>query len=256
MKVLAALAVVAVVAAFGYLQGYVDRDAGREMRLATRALACGTGMPNQRPAQKATCWLVELGNGDKFLFDIGTGSSDNLSALLIPYEFLNKVFISHLHADHFGDLDALYVGGLISGRVGSLHVWGPSGSRPELGTAAAVEGLKKMLAWDIEGRKGRLPSSGQVLEVHEFDYMGDNERSQVRVQRRHLPEPVVRGVRAGRGCRRPRMLHRDPGSRGQDELPRFSGAGGGHTDSHTAPCIREGHELGGAAASRRVPFLQ
>jgi ribonuclease Z len=207
IKVLAALAVGAVVAAFGYLQGYVDRDAGREMRIAAPALAqgatvspvmargdrltyypntedlapdemriisCGTGMPNQRPAQKATCWLVELGNGDKFLFDIGTGSSDNLAALMIPYEFLNKVFISHLHADHFGDLDALYVGGLISGRVGPLRVWGPSGSRPELGTAAAVEGLKKMLAWDIEGRKGRLPSSGQVLEVHEFDFMGDN----------------------------------------------------------------------------------
>ena len=42
-----------------------------EMRL----VACGTGMPTARPKQAASCWLLELGNGDKFLFDLGTGSA-------------------------------------------------------------------------------------------------------------------------------------------------------------------------------------
>jgi len=32
-----------------------------------RVVACGTGMPSPRPKQAAACWLVELGNGDKFL---------------------------------------------------------------------------------------------------------------------------------------------------------------------------------------------
>ena len=81
-----------------------------------RIIACGTGMPNQRPKQAAACWLVELGNGDKFIFDIGTGSSERISALKIPYDYLDKVFIGHLHADHFGDLDALWIGGVISNR--------------------------------------------------------------------------------------------------------------------------------------------
>lgn len=31
-----------------------------------RVIACGTGMPTQRMAQAAACFLVELGNGDKF----------------------------------------------------------------------------------------------------------------------------------------------------------------------------------------------
>jgi hypothetical protein len=31
-----------------------------------RVIACGTGMPNPRMAQAAACFLVELGNGDKF----------------------------------------------------------------------------------------------------------------------------------------------------------------------------------------------
>ena len=45
-----------------------------------RVIACGTGMPAARHKQAATCWLVELGNGDKFLFDIGTGSMANAHA--------------------------------------------------------------------------------------------------------------------------------------------------------------------------------
>jgi len=32
-----------------------------------RLIALGTGMPLARRSQAATCWLVELGNGDKFL---------------------------------------------------------------------------------------------------------------------------------------------------------------------------------------------
>ena len=50
-----------------------------------RVTACGTGMPNARPKQAAACWLVELGNGDKFLFDIGTGSAERIAAMKIPY---------------------------------------------------------------------------------------------------------------------------------------------------------------------------
>jgi ribonuclease BN (tRNA processing enzyme) len=44
-------------------------------------LACGTGMPTPRPAKAAACFLMELGNGDKFIFDIGSGSAERVSAL-------------------------------------------------------------------------------------------------------------------------------------------------------------------------------
>ena len=36
-----------------------------------RIIACGTGMPTPRPSQAAACFLMELGNGDKFIFDTG-----------------------------------------------------------------------------------------------------------------------------------------------------------------------------------------
>ncbi|MHC4708922.1 MAG: guanitoxin biosynthesis MBL fold metallo-hydrolase GntH [Planctomycetota bacterium] len=140
-----------------------------------RVTACGTGMPNARPKQAAACWLVELGNGDKFLFDIGTGSAERISALKIPYDFLDKVFIGHLHSDHFGDLDALWVGGVVGNRVTPLKVWGPSSETPEYGTAYALEHLEESLKWDVDTRFGNTDTRGLFLEVTEFDYRGINE---------------------------------------------------------------------------------
>ena len=46
-----------------------------------RVIACGTGMPTTRAAQAAACFLVELGNGDKFLFDMDSGMLANLFSL-------------------------------------------------------------------------------------------------------------------------------------------------------------------------------
>ena len=142
-----------------------------EMRL----IACGTGMPTPRPKQAASCWLLELGNGDKFIFDVGTGSNERIAAFQIPYNFLDKVFLSHLHTDHFGDLDALFVGGALAGRQKPLRVWGPSGETPERGTKYAVEHLRKALTWDLDGRKGLTDPRGYHIEVNEFDYKGINK---------------------------------------------------------------------------------
>jgi ribonuclease Z len=143
-----------------------------EMRL----IACGTGMPTSRPKQAASCWLLELGNGDKFIFDTGTGSAERIAALQIPYNHLDKVFLSHLHTDHFGDLDALFVGGALSGRQKPLRVWGPSGDTPERGTKYALDHLYKALTWDLDGRKGITDPRGYVpFEVTEFDYKGVNQ---------------------------------------------------------------------------------
>jgi ribonuclease Z len=135
-----------------------------------RIIACGTGMPNTRMAQAAACFVVELGNGDKFIFDIGSGAAERIAALQIPYDFLDKVFIGHLHGDHFGDIGDLFVGGGLGGRHVPLRIWGPSGPTPELGTAAAIGHMEKMYAWDIAGRLGQTDVRGFTTEVHEFDY--------------------------------------------------------------------------------------
>ncbi len=86
-----------------------------------RVTALGTGMPNQSPSNVAASFLVELGNGDSFLFDVGTGSTDRLAGLEADYSRLDKVFVSHLHTDHCGDIAPLWVAGWLGGRYTPLH---------------------------------------------------------------------------------------------------------------------------------------
>ena len=192
------VAVIAVVAVLGYFAGQLGdatahasqigqsptaANAGREVYYpGTEALdpdemrisACGTGMPNARPKQAAACWLLELGNGDKFLFDIGLGSAERIAAFMIPYDFLDKLFIGHLHADHIGDLDALWIGGVISNRQRPLRVWGPSGAVDNMGTQYMVDRMKEMYAWDMASRQGNVNTLGLEIEVNEFDYTAVN----------------------------------------------------------------------------------
>lgn len=140
-----------------------------------RVVACGTGMPNARPKQAAACWMVELGNGDKFLFDIGLGASERIAAMKVHYDYLDKLFIGHLHADHIGDLDGLWIGGVISNRQRPLRIWGPSGAKKETGTKYMVDRMKEMYTWDMGSRAGNVNIKGLTLDVKEFDYKGVNK---------------------------------------------------------------------------------
>ena len=86
-------------------------------------------MPAARHGQAATCFLVEFGNGEKILFGIGTGSMDNIAAYMIPYEFLDKIFLTHLHTDHMGDLASLWAGPRWTSVVDPQQKYGPSSTR-------------------------------------------------------------------------------------------------------------------------------
>ena len=140
-----------------------------------RVTACGTGLPAARRGQAASCFLIELGNGDKFFFDLGTGSMANVAGYMIPMDFLTKVFISHLHTDHFGDLAALWAGGWTGGRTEPLEVWGPSGAREDMGTAYAIDHFLKAYNWDYMTRAALISPVPGSITVHEFDYKAVNQ---------------------------------------------------------------------------------
>ena len=135
-----------------------------------RVIACGTGMPDQRRGQASACFVFEFGNGEKMIFDLGTGSMRNISSLMIPYEYLTKVFLSHLHTDHWGDLSSLWAGGWTSGRPVPLEVWGPSGMTPEMGTAYAIKGFLMANNWDYQTRAFKINPIPGGINTHEFDY--------------------------------------------------------------------------------------
>ncbi len=139
-----------------------------------RVIACGTGMPDQRRGQASACFLFEFGNGEKLIFDIGSGSMRNINALMIPMEYLTKVFLSHLHTDHWGDLDALWAGGWTAGRPVPLEIWGPSGMSEDMGTAYAIDHFLKAFNWDYQTRAFKITPVPGNITVHEFDYKAEN----------------------------------------------------------------------------------
>lgn len=99
--------------------------------------------PFIRPGQMNTAILVELGNGDIFMFDIGEGSPANIIASGYALNQISDVFITHLHVDHFGGLPYLWMFGTWAGGWhDQLTVHGPSGRTPEYGTETMVEGMK------------------------------------------------------------------------------------------------------------------
>ncbi len=136
-----------------------------EMRITFMGTA-----PMLRPGQMNTSVYIELGNGDSFIFDMGTGSTDRLAGLEADYSKLDKVFISHLHTDHAGDVAALWVAGWIGGRYTPLQVYGPSSSSPELGIETHIDHVRGAWAWDVTSRAGTLPNAGGEIVAHEFDF--------------------------------------------------------------------------------------
>ncbi len=135
-----------------------------------RIIFMGTS-PSLRPGQMNTSILVQLGNGDNFVFDIGEGAIANYVAADMSLNELDKIFITHLHVDHFGSLPYLYMFGGWAGRWHKpLRVFGPSGRDPEYGTEAMIEGMKKMLGWHKDAFSIFAVGKAWDIEVNEFDF--------------------------------------------------------------------------------------
>jgi ribonuclease Z len=132
----------------------------------------GSGDPWIRRSQASGSLLVEVGNPEQdfFFFDLGSGALANFTSLMLPVEATTKVFLSHLHADHIGDIPGL-VGSLAkSGRIDPVEIWGGGSENPALGLAAFVDHMGKALAWDTASVVGVRPTSGFAMIAHEIPF--------------------------------------------------------------------------------------
>ena len=80
------------------------------------------------------------------------------------------MFLSHLHADHIGDIPGLLGSLGKSGRVDPVEIWGGGSDEPELGLNAFVENMTKALAWDTRSVRGGTFTSGMEAVAHELPY--------------------------------------------------------------------------------------
>ncbi len=168
-----------------------------------RVTVLGSGNPWITRGQASASILVEIGNAERDLlvFDIGSGSLANYAGLKLPVNKLNKVFLSHLHADHTGDLISLAGSFAKVGRAdGPIFVWGPSGDEPRLGTRHFVESITEALAWDTKSGIGPINPDSMKIVVSEFDFSQNQavyEKNGVKVS----SFPVVHALNGAVGYR-------------------------------------------------------
>jgi len=137
-----------------------------------RVTALGSGDPWIRRSQASGSLLIEVGNPEKdfFFFDLGSGSLANFTALSLPVESATRVFLSHLHADHVGDIPGFLGSFSKAGRVDPVEIWGGGSEDPALGLPAFVENMVKAMAWDTASIRGVRPTTGCEAIAHEIPY--------------------------------------------------------------------------------------
>lgn len=137
-----------------------------------RVTILGSGDPFVKKSQASASVLIEVGNpeGDFFFFDLGSGSLANFNGLGLPVTSTTKVFLSHLHADHVGDMPTVLWSLAKAGRRDPVEVWGPGGEEEHLGTQAYAHHLERAHAWDMKSLSGHPGQSGARAIATEVPY--------------------------------------------------------------------------------------
>jgi ribonuclease Z len=132
----------------------------------------GTGVPLLNAtalaaADRALSGLLVQAGSERMLFDVGQGVYTRLvqstSTMPTPNIAVDKVFLTHLHSDHIGDLGPLYsVGALYrnndtgteTGLTFPLRVWGPGGSHNQpVPTSQMMRAFKTAYTTDFSVRE-------------------------------------------------------------------------------------------------------
>jgi len=136
-----------------------------------------------RLSQECNSIYVEVGTGDQFVFDCGSGVTAKYNALGVPMSKMDKIFFTHLHADHTSDLTHIYGFGPAEDRKSPLYIWGPKNSEwtyhdpdgnirgpYQDGTRAFCENFRNLMRWHTESfsfgstRYTNNPTPQQVQE--------------------------------------------------------------------------------------------
>jgi len=119
----------------------------------------GTGVPLLDPAAylasgQVTAGLLVQAGPERMLFDCGQGIVTRLlqsgGPSASPNVAVDKVFISHLHSDHYADLPVLYNFAWLYRDSDPLHVWGPGpGPNSPFGMGSIMPMLRAVNDADI-----------------------------------------------------------------------------------------------------------
>jgi ribonuclease Z len=88
----------------------------------------GTGDPEVEMQEiRGPACVAVLVDGNFFLIDAGEGSIQKIAGLGLPYQLIQRAFITHWHADHFAGLGQVINASWVHGRKQPFVVYGPYG---------------------------------------------------------------------------------------------------------------------------------
>ena len=102
------------------------------------------------------------------IFDAGAGTNTAFNTLRVPYSKATKIFITHYHLDHIGDLPAYYDFGQSNGRLEPLNIFGPDGVDDDENMEVLVDSLKRFAGWHDHTKLGNLDPRGFEITPHRF----------------------------------------------------------------------------------------
>src|SRR4030065_1999675 len=86
----------------------------------------GTGGTYPSKLRNVTSIALQM-PGEVVMFDCGEGTQRQLMRSSVSFMKIKKIFISHLHADHFLGLPGLIQSMSLNGREEPISIYGPNG---------------------------------------------------------------------------------------------------------------------------------
>jgi len=135
------------------------------MSLRLTILGCHSATPRSQANPSAQ--YLEI-NGEHFLIDCGEGTQMQLRKFKLKFSRISRIFISHLHGDHFFGLIGLLSTLSLLNRKNELHVYGPKGLREII-----LLQLKLSKSWveydlhfhELQSKESELIFESEKLEV-------------------------------------------------------------------------------------------
>jgi len=136
------------------------------MSIKLTILGCHSATP--RTNSHTTSQFLEI-NKHHFLIDCGEGTQVQLRKYKIKFSKINRIFISHLHGDHFyGLIGLISTFGLLN-RKTDLHIYGPKGIKEiitlQLKLAKSWTNYQ-LLFHELESNESQLIFEDSKIEVH------------------------------------------------------------------------------------------
>lgn len=136
------------------------------MSLNVTILGCHSATPRSNAHTAAQ--LLEIRN-DFYLIDCGEGTQSQLRKYKIKFSRIERIFISHLHGDHFFGLIGLISTFSLLNRKTDLHVYGPLGLKEII-----LQQLKLSNSWlsyplifhELSSSESELIFENEKLEIY------------------------------------------------------------------------------------------